>query len=1502
MNDAPEPDGIPEPGIPLKKAHARCPIVGLGASAGGLEAYQAFLTAMPTDAGLALVLIQHLDPNHKSMLAELLARCTSMPVQQVSGDTPVEPNQVYLLPPNKNLVIVNGVLQLHDLAQPRGQRAPIDVFFRSLAQDQGENSACIVLSGTGSDGTVGLRAIKECGGLTIAQAGESAKYDGMPRSAAATGLVDYVLPVEEMPPTLIEYFRHLVHVGGRKNEDGLLHEAGDYLTKICAILRARTGHDFSHYKKNTLIRRIQRRMQVRQVSDVPAYIGVMRNTDDEANQLFRDLLINVTQFFRDVEAFEALERDVIPKIVDGRGKDDQIRVWVPGCSTGEEAYSLAMLIDERLRDVNPRPRVQIFASDIDEEALEIARVGRYSEAISKDISKDRLGRYFGPCDDDYRIIKDLRDMCIFSMHSVIKDPPFSKLDLISCRNLLIYLGSELQAKLLPIFHYALKSEGYLFLGPSENITQYGRLFSVVDSANRIFVRRDVPTASLEFPLSGPADFQVEGARQSQRREPDGRKGEPSVERVAERLILDFYGPPYAVVNEKGDIAHVSTRTGKYLELPSGTPVVNVIDMARPGLRNDVRIALRQSVREHRRIIQRSLEFGVNGGHQIIDLVVHPLGQTDHFAVIFQDVGSTRIDSGTEESRTSESPISEDTRVQDLETELQLAKERLRTTIEELETSNEELKSSNEEMMSMNEELQSANEELETSKEELQSINEELETVNSELRSKLDELAHANSDLQNLFDSTQIASIFLNNELCIKNFTPATKQIFRLIDSDRGRPLSDLAARFPLERLDNEVAGVIRTREPVEREVSYGGEAGSHFLMRILPYRTVGNVIDGVVLTFVDVTRLKRAETQVARLNAILRDRIGDLEALLDVVPVGIAIADSPEIRELRLNRRARQLMGIDTAAPTVGEAPQCQYFHGSQELAPEELPLQRAAASGSPVSDAELVLQRSDGTRLDIVANAMPLFHADGSTRGAILAFDDYSAIREAQRRSDRQARQQAEVARLGTLALAGMPSEELGTECVRTLCDVLGVDRCAVFRQDDDALVLESGYGWPDSDIGHTSIDFSQRSPTSLTIASGQPVSYSDLRVDDRFVPAGLLASLGILSGASVPIAGADHSPYGALNAWSTLPRTFAPEEIDFVSSIANILATALRRQRDGRRLADSEARYRAVMKGIRDAALVFALEDGKILGSVQETNAAARTLLGYGDEEFARLHMSDLLAPPWPATDPDWLPKLLEHGSALAERTYRDHEGTPIAVEESATLISVNQQCLVVILARDIRERKENERQRDILMRELQHRVKNTLATVSAIIDLTGRHATDFERFKEQVNSRLRALARAHAKLTSGHWGRVPFVELIEDVLSPYKDDAKRITLSGEAISLAPKAALCLNLALHELATNAAKYGALSVASGRLSVVWRLAEGSEGSTFEIRWVESEGPPVSPPATRGFGRAVVEGGISHDLDGIVDLDFAREGLQCRIAIPLEQAVGTELPLEDGSL
>ena len=830
----------------------------MGASAGGLDAFEKFFARMPANCGMAFVLVQHLAPDHDSLMAELLARVTTMRVQAVEDGTAVEANHVYVIPPNASLTIAGGVLQLAAPTEPRGQRKPIDTFFQSLAEDQGNNAVCVMLSGTGNDGTSGLRAVKEWGGMAIAQSLESAKYDGIPQSAIATGLVDHVLPVEEIPARLMEYASHL---GELRENNGLEDtHAGTVarLGKICVLLKKRTGHDFSRYKQKTIVRRVQRRMLVLRSKNVDDYLELLRKDQAEVDLLFKDLLISVTAFFRDPDAFDALVKEVVPKLFAGKGSDGTVRIWVAGCASGEEAYSLAMILCECGGTLTSLPNIKIFATDIDEKALALARIGRYPESIEQDVSPERLERFFIKEKGSYQVKKQIRDLCLFSVHGIFRDPPFSRVDLVSCRNLLIYFDGAVQDRLIQVFHYALVPNGYLFLGTSESLSGHTELFRAIDKKNRLFTRRDILIRS-------PSIFPIMEAHASPGNKPVPEDGKPlptagrNLAKIVERSILDSYAPACVIVNEHGDAVYVSGRTARYLELPAGQPTVNVASMARKGLRPSLDGALHEASKSRQTVVKEKITLETDGYLQEINLTVRPMSELGEnsglYMVVFQDVGPARSKkAASKPSREQEV----DTLAAQLEKELRSTREHLQFTIEELETSNEELSSTNEE-------YQSANEELETSKEEMQSLNEELETVNVELKKKLDEVNHLNSDLKNLIDSTEIATLFLDQDLKIRSFTPAIIKIYPLIEGDIGRPITDFAKRFKEGDLSGDIREVLKTLVPLQRELR-ASEGPEYYSTRILPYRTIENRIDGVVITFVDITNLKRAHavTQAAQ--------------------------------------------------------------------------------------------------------------------------------------------------------------------------------------------------------------------------------------------------------------------------------------------------------------------------------------------------------------------------------------------------------------------------------------------------------------------------------------------------------------------------------------------------------------------------------------------------------------------------------------------------------------
>jgi two-component system CheB/CheR fusion protein len=1134
-----------------------CPVIGLGASAGGLEAFQNFLAAASPEAGLAYVLVQHLDPNHESMLAELLGRRTPMPVQQIHDGTAIEPNNVYLIPPNQSLSIENGRLRLQEFSEPRGFRRPIDDFFRSLAVDQGSNAACVVLSGTGGDGSEGLRAVKEAGGLTVVQRPDTAKYDGMPNSAVATGLVDKVLEVPAMPSALRDYFER----GPARIFD--LPDIADFLLEVCAELRLRLGHDFSQYKRSTMLRRVQRRMQVVGVTTGEEYLGRLREKPDEAELLFRDLLINVTCFFRDAEAFDFLRREIIPPLLANKGASDKIRIWAPGCSSGEEAYSLAILVAEALARQRTRPNVQIFATDIDEPMLHKARSASYPQGAVKDVPLELLDRYFFAHDDDFVLVQPIRDMVRVSNHNLIKDPPFSRVDLIVCRNLLIYLNADLQQRLIPVFHYALRPGGYLFLGSAENIASRNDLFEALDPGTRIYRRRGAARQSVSMPLFVDPMANIV-------HEKSGRMT-AMAERAdtASRRMLERYAPPHVIVNVDNDVIRSSARTGKYLELAEGSPSTKVTDLARRGLRSAVRGVLETSRRTHKRAIQRDVRVDMDDDDVlVVDVVADPLDDIETL-IVFQDATALRHDA-EDDTNVFAGGYSEEERIGQLEDELDETRTKLRTTVEELETSNEELKSSNEEMMSMNEELQSTNE--------------ELATVNEELKNKVDQLGRANSDLHNFIEGTQVPTIFLDNRMRLRSFTPATKALFRFQDQDRGRLLTDVASRVDPGVVEALVKKVFETGEPAEEEIEI--EDKESYVLHVIPYRDVQKQMDGAILVFTDVTKIRQTQADLARNILVARQRSDEIETLYKTAPVGMALIDR-NLRFLKIN----------------------QHF---------------ADQTGRPVE------------------------HHIGRTLREIAP------------------------------TLAERMERPIGE----------------VFEQDDGEVINVEA---------------------SVNVTGGAP---QDFLID------------------------------------------FYPYQ-----------------------------------------------EDGRVVAAG--------------------------------------------------------------------------------IIIKDVTELRRLERELRRLMDELQHRVKNTLATVVSIVNQTVATKDDRVELVNTLKKRIGALAATHALLTQRDWHDVSLKDILAMEFGPF-EHLGRMAISGPDVRLPPKHALTLTLTLHELATNAAKYGALAALQGHLTVSWSVNEDSDGKCLTLRWTET-GVPIANAADvkGGFGTRLIKNAVVHDLQGGVEHALTPDGLHCVITVAL---------------
>jgi two-component system CheB/CheR fusion protein len=866
-------------------------IVGIGASAGGIEALKTFFGSMPSNTGMAFLVVLHLAPDHDSLLAEILRGVAKMPVVQAEDGMDVQAGRIYVISPATALTVEDNHLVVHGQVEPRRHPFVVDGLFSSLAVALGDKAIGIVLSGTGSDGALGLKAIHDAGGIALAQGpdGSGATYfEGMPNAAIAVGAVDMFLPADQLGERLLRLLAGPPPRDGAPPPDEAppqeapAAEMERRRAAICAILRDRLGHDFSGYKQATFFRRVQRRMQLFDLG-FDDYIAYLSANPPEVELLFNELLIGVTKFFRDPETFDAVAQTVLPLLFDGRGPDSTVRVWVAGCATGEEAYSLAILLIERLETLPAPPQLQVFATDIDDAAVNLARAGRYPPALVRDITPERLQRFFTLVDGNYVIARQVRDLCTFSTHSVVRDPPFSRINLISCRNLLIYLDTELQAQVIPTFHYALSPGGVLLLGSSETVTRHEELFASLDKTHRIFQRRDAnarlplraastPRPLVRLPAPAPPHPAAPPASAS-------GPGAPAwAKRVRDR-VLDAFAPPFVVVNGDGQVLQFSAQTRLYLEQGGGAPTRDVLAMARHGLRPELRAALRQARETGCRIDRHPVTLGGDEAGRTVMLTVEPLdhGVERLFLVVFADAAPTHdAQSGVAPDR--ESP---DSRIEALEAEVQDAHQRMRAAMEESDGALEELTSANEELHSVNEELQSANEELETSREEMQSMNEELHTVNAELAAKVDELDRANSDVRNLFEGTRVATNFLDRNLIIRSFTPAVEGIYNLIPSDRGRKLTDIACFVDGTHLAEDVPQVLETLTPLERRV-VRRDGAVHYLKRVIPYRTSDDTVDGVLITFIDITSVVEIEKQqllVDELNHRVRNMLSVVLAM-----------------------------------------------------------------------------------------------------------------------------------------------------------------------------------------------------------------------------------------------------------------------------------------------------------------------------------------------------------------------------------------------------------------------------------------------------------------------------------------------------------------------------------------------------------------------------------------------------------------------------------------------
>lgn len=1158
------------------------PVVGIGASAGGIEALSNFFDAMPADSGCAFVVVLHLDPNRESELAHILGTHTSMPVVQVEDGMRLAANSVYVIAPDSNLKVSDGQMHLSKPTKPRGQRHPVDVLFSSLAADQRERAIAIVLSGTGSNGTEGLRDIRAEGGMSIVQTPETAKFYGMPRSAISAGVADHVLDIDKMPDTLLAFISHdYVAEPETAGIEATSDEGEATLEDLLEHLRTRGGHDFRNYKRATLSRRVDRRLGLRNIATLDAYVAELRNNPDEVTTLVGDLMINVTGFFRDPAAWKVLAERVITPMIAERETGASIRVWTPACSTGEEAYSLAILLTEHAEAAGKHFDLKIFATDALEDNLSKAREGIYPAAAMTDFSAQRLTRFFEERDGFYQVSKELRDMVVFAPQNLLSDPPFSRLDLVSCRNFLIYLEPNAQQRIIALFHFALKQDGHLFLGNAETIGRQDDLFETVSKKWRIF--RRLGSTRRDLLSYAPQQDQSTSRTLVTTLQPAAEPNASAAEMARDALLAQF-APASVLIDQKSRVLYFHGTTRDYLENPPGKPTRDLLTMVRDGLGANLRAAIRDAAKHEKSVtVDARIREGKSG--RSVTMTVLPLPDTAQKGFLLVSFAPTVAQPNANAANASGDPSPGERALQE---ELKATRAELQNTIEYQEATNEDLRAANEETISMNEELQSINEELETSKEELQSFNEELNTVNSQLQHKIGELEVTTNDLNNLLEGSDTATLFLDEELRIRWFAPATRDLFDFIASDIGRPIAHLARKFEDKTLLQDVKTVLAKLTAIEAEVQ--SDAGRWYLRRVLPYRTQDNRIEGVVVTFNEITDLKHAT-----------DRINDARVF------------------------------AETIVRTV------------------QHPL--------------LVL----GQNLHV--------------RSANKAFRELFAI----------------------------------------------------FDEDPvGQLIFELGSGeWNDPPLR------------------------------------------------------------------SLLDRVLSEDE------------------------------------EIHD----FAIEQ-----AFHQTGRRSMLLTA----------------------------------SRLPQDNGRDD--------------------LILIAIEDVTERKRFEEHRETLVHELNHRIKNVMATVQAVASQTLRCATSLEVARINFGARLVALGKSHDLLTNENWAGADLRNIVSDTVKPLSAERDRFKIDGPRLWLLPGPTLSVSMALHELATNAAKYGALSTQEGHVDITWKLSGSGQDRRLSLRWSEAGGPPVTPPTRKGFGSMLIQKLLAAELDGEVEVSYKVSGVVCTINAPMpeEQAKETQ--------
>ena len=1141
-----------------EKKDQAMPIVGIGASAGGLKAFTQLLQRLPANSGMAFVLVQHLDPKHVSILPELLAKATKMPVSEVKDGMPVEPNHVYVIPANVNMAIFHGVLNLMPRTEVRGLHMPIDFFLRSLAEDQGNKAIGVILSGTASDGALGLKEIKAASGIAFAQDPDSAEYDGMPRSAVAAGVVDFILPPEDIAHELARigqhpYISHPKVVEESKSEP---KAQSDLMSKIFLLLRSTTGVDFTYYKQTTIKRRITRRMVVNKLDELGAYVKYLQESPAEVTALYQDILITVTDFFRDRDTFESLKSQVFPAIIKSKAPHEPIRVWVPGCSTGEEPYSIAMTLLESLEGISKKPPILIFATDINEIAIEKARAGIYPESITADVSPERLQRFFVKVEGGYQINKVIREICIFAKHDVTKDPPFSRLDLVSFRNVLIYMNSILQKKVIPALHYALQPKGYLVLGTSETVDGFVDLFEPVDKKHRIYSKKPaLSRLPMDFAARGYSleHLAIEKGSHMPR---DIMPPEFDVQKEANEIVLGKYAPAGVIVDDNMEIIQFRGHTGPYVEPAPGKASLNLLNMAREELALDLRTAISEAKKTNGPVNKEDIIIKHNGDYRDIAIEVIPMqapSSQSYYLVLFKE-NTAPAAPELQETKPGKNELvddrkSEEREIAKLKQELNATKEYLRSTMEEKDAAFEELRAANEEIQSSNEELQSINEELETSKEELQSTNEELTTVNDELQNRNQELMLLNDDLSNLNTSADIPIIMLGQDLRIRRFTPTAERILKIIPADIGRSIGDIRLKVDVPDLEQLILGVVRNLNMEQQEVR--DEEGRWYNMQIRPYRTSDNKIAGAVISLLDIDETKRSLVQAEEARNYA-------QAIVETVREPLVVLDV-DLRVVSANRsfyRTFHVVQAETESSLIYELGDRQW-----EIPKLRELLDGISSKNPQFEDMEVEHDFPDLGRRVMLLNARRIVRDAQGAGLILLAIEDITERKRAEEESKIAKELSDALNNINSTIILSLNVDKNMHQLVADAAKALGCESAAVVVREDDKWVIKYVHGFSNDLVGTVLSD--EKAKHLAMIARTRQMMIANDAYNDERVDRKLMEGVGIRSFVAAPLMTRD-SVIGMLTFhYRSAPVAFTGAQIDFAGKLAATVSFALENTR---------------------------------------------------------------------------------------------------------------------------------------------------------------------------------------------------------------------------------------------------------------------------------------------------------------------------------------------------